>query len=81
MDEIVVEYAANRQLSINRQAVSIDAIGERLREIYAARRNKTLYVMGDGALRYGEIITIIDAARGAGVDRVGIVTERMRGLR
>jgi biopolymer transport protein TolR len=81
VDEIVVEYAANRQLSINRQAVSIDAIGERLREIYAARRNKTLYVMGDGALRYGEIITIIDAARGAGVDRVGIVTERMRGLR
>jgi biopolymer transport protein ExbD len=34
--------------------------------------------MGDGALRYGDIVSVIDAARGAGVDRVGIVTERMR---
>jgi len=33
---------------------------------------------GDGGLRYGEIIAVIDAAKGAGVEKVGIVTEEMR---
>jgi biopolymer transport protein ExbD len=32
----------------------------------------------DPSLRYGEIIAVIDAAKGAGVDKVGIVTEGMR---
>jgi len=34
--------------------------------------------MGSGVLRYGEIVSVLDAAKGAGVERVGIVTETMR---
>ncbi len=34
--------------------------------------------MGSGALRYGEIVEVIDAGKGAGVDRVGVITEGMR---
>jgi biopolymer transport protein ExbD len=36
--------------------------------------------MAAGSLRYGDIVEVIDAAKGAGVTRVGIVTERMRGI-
>ena len=76
--QIVVEYSAARRLSINRQDVSPGQLGPRLRDIFAARRDKTLYIMGDGALRYGEIVRVIDTAKGAGVERVGIVTAAMR---
>ena len=79
--QIVLEYAADRTVSINTQEVDLSGLEHRLREIYATRRDRTLYIMGAGTLRYGEIITVIDAAKGAGVNRVGIVTERMRGLR
>jgi biopolymer transport protein TolR len=79
VSQIVIEYTADRALSINRQPVAIDALERRLREIYESRQDKTLYVMGAGTLRYGEIVTVIDAARGAGVARVGVITERMRG--
>ena len=77
--QIVIEYTADRALSINKQTIAIDALEGRLREIYESRRDKTLYLMGAGTLRYGEIVTVIDAARGAGVGRVGVITERMRG--
>ena len=77
-DQIVVEYSAARRLSINRQEVTPGGLGPRLREIYAERRDKTLYIMGDGALRYGEVVGVIDAAKGAGVERVGIITAAMR---
>ena len=37
-----------------------------------------LVIIGAPTVRYGEIVAIIDAATGAGVNKVGIVTERMR---
>jgi len=46
--------------------------------VFETRREKTMFIVGDPTLRYGEIISVIDAARGAGVEKVGIVTEGMR---
>jgi biopolymer transport protein TolR len=77
-DQIVVEIDAARQISINRQSVAPGTLENRLREIFAERRDKTLFVMGAATLRYGDIVGVIDAAKGAGVTRVGIVTEGMR---
>ena len=77
-DQIMVEYFADRRIEINHQPVTIADLEGRLREIYKERVNKTLYIAGDGALRYGEIIAVIDAGKGAGVNRVGIITAAMR---
>ena len=79
--QIVLEYTGDKRLSINSQVVGPADLGERLRTIYEDRNDKTLFVMGAGSLRYGDVIPLIDAARGAGVTRVGIVTERARGIR
>jgi biopolymer transport protein ExbD len=76
--QIVVEYSADRRLSINRQPVATSQLEARLRDVYTGRVDKTLYVMADGKLPYREIIQVIDAAKGAGVNRVGVVTEGMR---
>ena len=50
----------------------------KLRDIFEARKEKTMFIVGDPSLRYGEIVSVIDAAKGAGVDKVGIVTMGMR---
>jgi biopolymer transport protein ExbD len=75
---IVLEYGADGRMAINHQPVAPNDLQARLAALYATRRDKTLYVMGDGRLPYGRIVEAIDIARGAGVDRVGIVTESMR---
>ena len=76
--QIVVEYTRDKRLSINRQEVAQADLAVRLRTLFEGRIDKTLFVMGDGSLRYGDIVSVIDTAKGAGVTRVGIVTERMR---
>jgi biopolymer transport protein ExbD len=76
--QIVLNYTADRQISVNNQPVTLPELEDRLREIFEERREKTMFIMGASTLRYGEIITIIDAAKGAGVEKVGIVTEGMR---
>jgi biopolymer transport protein TolR len=78
IEDVMVEYFADKRIEINHQPVTIAELEERLREIYRERVNKTLYIAGDGALRYGEIVAVIDASKGAGVNRVGIITEGMR---
>jgi biopolymer transport protein ExbD len=75
---IVLEYSADRQLTVNSQPVGVQELHTRLSDLFRERRDKTLYIAADGALRYGEIVTLIDAAKAAGVDRVGVITESMR---
>jgi biopolymer transport protein TolR len=77
-EQIVVEYNADRSIAVNKQPVALANLQERLRDVFETRREKTMFIVGDPTLRYGEIIQVIDAARGAGVEKVGIVTEGMR---
>ena len=76
--QIVLNYAADRRISINNEQVALPELEERLRTIFEERREKTMFIMGAASLRYGEIMSVIDAAKGAGVEKVGIVTEGMR---
>ena len=76
--QIVLEYTADRRISVNQQPMDIMSLQSELRQIFETRRDKTMFIAGAGSLTYGEIIDVIDAAKGAGVDKVGIVTEGMR---
>jgi biopolymer transport protein ExbD len=78
LGQIVAEYSADGRLTVNKQEVAMYDAERRLREIFSERRDKTLFMIGAPAVRYGEIMAVIDAAIGAGVEKIGIVTEGMR---
>jgi biopolymer transport protein ExbD len=78
ISQIVLEYTADRRISVNKSDVTIQELESRLRTIFETRKDKTMFIAGAGALRYGDIVEVIDAAKGAGVEKVGIVTEAMR---
>jgi biopolymer transport protein TolR len=75
---IVLEYQGDGRLAINSQPVELRDLPVKLSALYRGRSDRTLFVMGDGRLPYGKIVEAIDIAKGAGVERVGIVTESMR---
>ena len=75
---IVLEYTADGRVTINQQPVDIGELEARLGEVFRDRRDKTLFISADGSLRYGQVVGVIDAAKGAGVARVGVITESMR---
>ena len=78
VSQIVLNYTADKKISINNQDVPLGELGERLRAVFEERKEKTMFIIGAGTLRYGNIVQVIDAAKGAGVEKVGIVTEGMR---
>jgi len=78
VSQIMLEYTADHRLSVNKQDVTIPQLEERLRAIYETRKDKNMFIWAAGTLRYKDIIEVIDAAKGAGVEKVGIVTDGMR---
>ena len=79
LNQIVLEYTAERHISVNKQDVTIAGLEKMLRDIFETRKEKKMFISGAETLRYGDIMEVIDAARGAGVEQVGIVTKGMRG--
>jgi biopolymer transport protein ExbD len=77
-NQIVLEYTADGRIAVNKQDITLAALEGRLRGIFEERTDKRMFIVGAGTLKYGDIVAVIDAAKGAGVERVGIVTEGMR---
>src|SRR6476620_6617028 len=76
--QVMLEYTNDRHITINHQPVTLQDLETRLRDIFETRKEKTMFIAGDGTLRYGDIVAVIDAAKGAGISTVGIVTAEMR---
>ena len=77
-DQIVVEVTADHRIAVNKQPTDISNLTTMLRGVFETRREKTIFLVGAPTLPYGEIVAVIDAAKGAGLEKVGIVTEGMR---
>ena len=78
LSQIMLEVSADRQLAVNHQTVTLSQLTPFLKEVYSKRSDKTIYVAAAGSLPYGAIIDVMDAVKGAGVDRMGVITEGMR---
>jgi biopolymer transport protein ExbD len=78
ISQIVLTYDADKRISVNKQDVTMQELETRLRNIYDQRKDKTMFLIAAGTIRYKDIVDVIDAAKGAGVEKVGIVTEGMR---
>jgi biopolymer transport protein ExbD len=78
ISQIVLQFDADKRISVNKQDVTMQELETRLRNIYDQRKDKTMFLIAAGTIRYKDIVDVIDAAKGAGVEKVGIVTEGMR---
>ena len=74
---VVVSIDGSRRIMINRDPATKDNLEARLRDIFKTRADRVMFVRGDSALEFRDVAEIIDMAKGAGVDKVGLLTEDM----
>ena len=75
---IVVSVGESAQIAINQELVDISALGPKLQEIYSSRANKSMFISAHPKLPYGDIVKVIDIAKGAGVGDIGLILEEIR---
>jgi biopolymer transport protein TolR len=65
-------------ITVNKSPVgTMQELEQRLRDIFQTRSDKTIFVRASGKVPYGKVVAAMDAARGAGVERIGIISEEM----
>ena len=75
-DTLVMEISDTGSISINKLPVaSLEELDQKLKDIFQTRSDKTLFVRGDAKSLYGKVVEAMDIARGAGVERVGIISD------
>jgi biopolymer transport protein TolR len=75
---IVVSVGDAAQIAVNQEPVDISALGPKLQEIYSARANKNMFISASPKLPYGDVVKVIDIAKGAGVGDIGLIIEAIQ---
>jgi biopolymer transport protein ExbD len=74
---IVVSVGEAAEIAINQERITVANLGPKLQEIYSKRANKNMFVSASAKLPYGDVVRIIDIAKGAGVQDIGLLTEEI----
>jgi biopolymer transport protein ExbD len=72
---IVVEYGPNRELSINGEALAVETLRDKLAERLRSSRQKVVFFKADDDVPYGEVVRLMDVARGVGAQTLAVVTQ------
>jgi biopolymer transport protein ExbD len=71
-EDIVITVAAGGALQINQETVEMNNLPARLRRIFEVRGNTVLFLRGAGEMPFETVARVIDAAHGAGLDRIAL---------
>jgi biopolymer transport protein TolR len=72
---IVVEYTAQRELSVNQEPVAPEGLADRITERIKFKNQKVVFFKIDDDAPYGEVVHFMDIVKGAGATTLGIVTK------
>ena len=72
---IVVSIDAQRAVSINQTPVAVGDLGQRLVDIFKNRNEHVMFIKGDPKLPFQDVATLIDISKGAGADKIGLITK------
>jgi biopolymer transport protein TolR len=76
--QIVLEVLPGGTFKINTQPVAKADLAKKLKEIYDPRPDKIIFVKGDPAVKYSDVISAMDAARGSGVKVIAMTPKDVK---
>jgi biopolymer transport protein ExbD len=74
---IIVSIDSAGVIKINQQVVDASSLGSGLRDIFATRNERVMFVNAHPDLLYDDVVQVIDIAKGSGVDKIGLMTEQL----
>jgi len=77
-DAIIIAVAKGGTIYLGTEKISLPDIAIRLKDQLANRLDKTVFIKSDMRALYGDVVKVVDEVRSAGVDNVGLLTEKTR---
>ena len=76
-DAVLVAITRDGKFYLGQDKVNIDDLAAKVNDLLTSRLDKTVFVKSDGRAKYGDVVQVVDNIRNAGVDKVGLLTERL----
>ena len=74
---VVVQVAQNGKLKINNEDATWEGLGPRMEQIFKERATKIAFVKGENDVLFMDVARAIDIMRGAGIDKIGLITAKL----
>ena len=74
---VVIIIDKDRKMMLNTEPTDPERLGDRLMDVFKTRAEKVVFVKGDPSLEFKDVAQAIDIAKGAGVDKIGLMTAKM----
>lgn len=74
---VVIIIDKDKKMMINTEQTDPNRLGQRLMDVFKTRAEKVVFVKGDPSLDFRDVAQAIDIAKGAGIDKVGLMTAKM----
>jgi biopolymer transport protein TolR len=75
---IVISIDKTGTIKINQNVFELRYLGDELQNIFKTRNERVAFVNADPDLLYKDVVEVIDVAKGAGVDKIGLMTEQIQ---
>ena len=75
-DAVIVGISASGDVYLGSAKSDISQIADQVRDRISNKLDKTVFVKSDGRAKYGDVVKVVDEIRSAGVDNVGLITDR-----
>ncbi len=76
-DAVLLVVTRDSHIYLGTSQVTLDDITTKVKDLIASRLDKTVFVRSDARAKYGQVVKVVDEVRAAGVDNLGLLTERI----
>jgi biopolymer transport protein ExbD len=77
-DAIVVAVTRDGKIYLGNTQLNKEDLTGQIKDRISTRLDKTVYVKSDARAKYGDVVAVVDEIRSAGVDQLGLLTEKMQ---
>ena len=74
---VVIIIDKDKSMKLNTESITPERLGSRLEEIFKTRAERVVFVKGDPDLDFAAVANAIDIAKGAGIDKIGLMTPKI----
>jgi len=76
-DAVVLAVTRDGKIFMGSTPIRLDEVTATVKDRLASKLDKTVYVKSDARAKYGDVLALVDTVRAAGVDQLGLLTERV----
>jgi biopolymer transport protein TolR len=72
--DVIISIRADGTVLLNQDVVELANLEERLKQVFKTNTNRPIFIRGEGKLDFEKVAQVIDLAKGAGLERIGLMT-------